>query len=150
MKKVVISFLLVGSVILAFSALTPQVAYGGFLSAPEFDSLVPCSKNSGTAEEMAPCSTCHFIVLFQRLVEFATYISLFLLVLGLMISGGMFVSSSVNAEFRTKAKGIIKITITGFLLVAFCYLLINLIFWTLGRENPANSWGNYSCSATQP
>lgn len=141
--------LLVGMV-LAFSVPAPEIASAGFLSPPEFDSVVPCGRSSGTAEEMAPCTTCHFIVLFQRLLEFATYISLFLLVLGLMVSGGMYVVSSVNAEFRSKAKGIIKITLTGFLLVSFSYLLINIIFWTLGRDNPTNSWGNYACSSAQP
>jgi hypothetical protein len=149
-KRKAILFVLLGGMLIAFSGLTPQTASAGFLSPPEFDSVVPCGKSTGSPEEMAPCSPCHFIILIQRLSEFATFISLFFLVLGLMISGGMLVVSSVNAELRGRAKDIIKITITGFLLVSFAYLLINLIFWAMGRENAASSWGDYSCSTTQP
>lgn len=139
------------SIIILFLIVSvPLTAYADFFSAPSFESIVPCGRSSGPAEEMAPCDACHlFIALPQRLVEFAVYISTFLMILGLAISGGMFVVSSTNTKLRERGKRILKISVRGFLLVLCAYLIVNSIFWVLGRESPVenkNSWGHYSCN----
>lgn len=138
------------SIIILFLIVSaPLIAYADFLSTPSFENIVPCGRNSGPAEEMAPCNSCHlFIALPQRLIEFAVYLSTFLAILGLAISGGMFAVSSTNTKLRERGKNILKISIKGFLLVLCAYLIVNSIFWVLGRDKSPleNDWGKYSCS----
>ena len=63
-KKIFIILLLA---VLAFANLTFFISFASAqVSTPEpvWKGIVPCGRNSGTAEEMAPCTLCHLVIGF--------------------------------------------------------------------------------------
>lgn len=125
--------------------------------APGWQGLVPCGRNSGTAEEKAPCTLCHFIVGFQRLVQYALYLVISMALVGVFFAGVMYIISAGDEGMMTTAKTFLKVSLTGFTIVITAWLIVNVTMWVLGAKEAGDqggvlgiqiqSWNKFSCSA---
>ncbi len=123
--------------------------------APIWTGVVPCGRNSGTAAEMAPCTLCHLVVGFQRLVQYGMYMAVTLALVGIFCAGVMYMVSSGDENMMTQAKGFLKVSLIGFSVVIGAWLIVNVTMWVLGAKEGSNeggtlginieSWNKFTC-----
>jgi hypothetical protein len=110
--------------------------------------LIPC----GTDANPEPCTLCHFIVGIQGIVSFGLRILISVAVLGIFISGIMYIISSGNEQTITVAKNSFGASIKGFTIVLAAWFLVNITFWvlsaneTLGIATSKENWYTFTCS----
>lgn len=154
MKKILASLILtviVGGVAALVFFASPSVANAqAKLDKPTFNGLVPCGKNSGTAEEMAPCTLCHFIVGFQRLTKYAFYLVTTLAFAGIFISGAMYIISVGDDHLMQQAKSFITASLIGFAVVLGAWLIVNVTLWAIAKKDDLGigktEWNKFTCS----
>lgn len=116
---------------------------------PAWTGIVPCGRNSGTAEEMAPCTLCHLIVGFQRLVQYGMYMVVTLALVGIFFAGVMYMVSTGDENMMTQAKGFLKVSLIGFSVVIGGWLIVNVTMWVLGAKTDlgvnAVAWNKFTC-----
>jgi len=126
MKKI---FLIVFLSVLLFSFFLP--VYAG---------LVPCglSQDDPNTEinESAPCTFCHFFILFKRIIDFLLF-SIVPGLAGLMISigGFMYIFAFGNPNMISNAKNLFKAVAVGLLIIYGAWAIINLFFTFIGLSN---------------
>lgn len=152
-KKIFIILLFVA--VLAFANLTFFISFASAqVSTPEpvWKGIVPCGRNSGTAEEMAPCTLCHLVIGFQRLVQYGLYMAVTLALVAIFFSGVMYIISSGDEGMMTSAKGFLKASLIGFAVVLGGWLIVNVTLWVLGAKGDlgigVESWNKFTCSTT--
>lgn len=149
-KTITILFLLI-MVFGVFSVLLLPSFAGAQVSTPEpgWKGLVPCGRNTGTAEEQAPCTLCHLIVGFQRLVQYGMYMVVTLALVGIFFAGVMYIISSGDENMMTQAKGFLKVSLIGFSVVIGAWLIVNVTLWVLGAKTDlgvnAVAWNKFTC-----
>ncbi len=113
--------------------------------------LVPCGRNCDDSEteinEQAPCTFCHFLVLFKRIVDFVMKdIAFPVLILMIVVGGIMFLTSSGSEKQLTKAKEILKSAVIGLLIILLAWLVIDIVINVLTNgEGPFQNWNEISC-----
>lgn len=118
---------------------------------PSWQGLVPCGRVTGIAGETSPCTLCHFILGFQRLVQYGLYMVTTLAFVGIFLAGVTYTISSGSSEMVTTAKRFLTGTLTGFAIVLGAWFIINITLWAvaakgnLGIER-AQSWWQFKCS----
>lgn len=123
---------------------------------PAWQGVVPCGRNIGTAAEQAPCTLCHLVVGFQRLVQYGLYMVVTLALVGIFIAGVMYIVSSGDENLMTKAKGFLKVSLIGFAVVITAWLIVNVTMWVLGSRGSGDQggvlgiqivkWNQFTCS----
>lgn len=123
------------AIILTFILLTPfgivkaqATGYCPFLEG----GIVPCGRetdNPSTAIcECTPCEVCHLMVLFDRIVEFATFnIAIPLGILMFVVGGIMLLIAGGDPRRISKGKTILKVAIIGFVIILTAWLVVNTI-----------------------
>lgn len=113
--------------------------------------IVPCGRNSGTAEEMAPCTLCHLIIGIKKIIDFGSTILVIVAVVVIVAAGIMYVISAGSDQQMEKAKNLLKQALTGFTVVLGAWLIINTAMLVLS-VNYANlgittaGWSDFACS----
>ncbi|MGB4253506.1 MAG: pilin [Minisyncoccales bacterium] len=113
--------------------------------------LVPCGRRCDdpdtTINEQAPCTFCHFLVLFKRIIDFLTTIIAFPVLALMIIAGGiMFLTSSGNEKQLNKAKEILKTAVIGVVIILCAWLVIDTIITILTPgDSPLQSWNEINC-----
>lgn len=134
----------------AFLALPSVANAQAKLDKPTFNGLVPCGRSSGTAEEMAPCTLCHFIVGFQRLTKYAFYLVTTLAFAGIFISGAMYIISVGDEHLMQQAKSFITASLIGFAVVLGAWLIVNVTLWAIAKKDDLGigkaKWNQFTCS----
>lgn len=143
MKKLFSSLLLAVITLSFFSVLLLPSFAGAQVSTPEpgWKGIVPCGRNTGTAEEQAPCTLCHLIVGFQRLVQYGMYMVVTLALVGIFFAGVMYIISSGDENMMTQAKGFLKVSLIGFSVVIGAWLIVNVTMWVLGAREGSDEGG---------
>jgi len=117
--------------------------------APAWTGIVPCGRNTGTAAEMAPCTLCHLVVGFQRLVQYGMYMVVTLALVGIFFAGVMYMVSTGDENMMTQAKGFLKVSLIGFAVVISGWLIVNVTMWVLGAKTDlgvnAVAWNKFTC-----
>lgn len=160
MKKVFSAFFLIIMIFVFLSALLLSAPARADVSTPEpsWTGLVPCGRNTGTAEEQAPCTLCHLIVGFQRLVQYGMYMVVTLALVGMFFAGVMYMVSSGDEGMMTQAKGFLKVSLIGFSVVIAGWLIVNVTMWVLGAREGSDEggvlgikiekWNKFTCDTT--
>lgn len=160
MKKLFSNLLLAVIIFSFLSVLLLPSFVSADVSTPEptWTGLVPCGRNSGTAAEMAPCTLCHLVVGFQRLVEYGMYMVVTLALVGIFCAGVMYIISSGDENMMTQAKGFLKVSLIGFSVVIGAWLIVNVTMWVLGAREGSDkggvlginvvSWNKFTCDTT--
>jgi len=125
------------NVLLSVSPVSAQVS----TPAPSWTGIVPCGRNTGTAEEMAPCTLCHLVVGFQRLVQYGMYMVVTLALVGIFFAGVMYMVSTGDENMMTQAKGFLKVSLIGFAVVIGGWLIVNVTMWVLGARGTGDEGG---------
>lgn len=94
-------------------------------------SLVTCG--TGGAD---PCRFSEFLPFLAHLIDFIVkYIAFPLTVLGIAVSGAMFIIGSASEGTRTKAKDALKASIIGFVITLTAWLIVHSILYYLGADS---------------
>lgn len=131
---------------------------------PTWTGVVPCGRNSNDAktpeDESAPCTLCHLIVGFQRLVQYGMYMVVTLALVGIFCAGVMYIVSTGDENMMTQAKGFLKVSLIGFSVVIGAWLIVNVTMWVLGAREASDeggvlglginvvSWNKFTCDTT--
>ncbi len=110
--------------------------------------LIPCGHGNNPADA---CTLCHFIVGFKNLISFGLTILITIAVVGIFISGVMYIISSGNEQLLGKAKSFLASSLIGFSIVLTGWLIVNVVMWalsfntslTIGKEN----WYTFTCDS---
>jgi hypothetical protein len=102
----------------------PLLALAGYYD----DSLVPC----GVKDKW--CTLCDFVLLAKKIFEFLLKVSLAFSILIGAIVGILYVISAGSEKQITNAKNGFKLSLWGFALCLFSWLLVNLVAKTMGYQ----------------
>jgi hypothetical protein len=152
MKNKILIFLLLIFILSAFFIFFSQRAGAAVtLTKPVWNGIVPCGRNEGTVEEMAPCTLCHLIIGFERLVQYGLYLVTTLAFVGLFLAGALYVISSGDEGMMTAAKKFLTSSLIGFTVVLGAWLIINITFWAINATESLPSsikkpnWYTFTC-----
>lgn len=149
-KIITIFFLLVIISGVCSALLLPSLA-SAQVSTPEpgWKGIVPCGRNEGTEAEKAPCTLCHLVVGFQRLVQYGMYMVVTLALVGIFCAGVMYMVSTGDEGMMTQAKGFLKVSLIGFAVVIASWLIVNVTMWALGTKGDLGigvvKWNQFTC-----
>ena len=101
--------------------------------------LVPCG---GSTED--PCTLCYLVVGFHELTTFFLKVLVVIALLGITISGVMYVVSAGSEKMITQAKSFLKSSLIGFAVVLGAWLIVNTTMWLLATKDSPNITGNQS------
>lgn len=116
-----------------------------------YGGLVPCGRkvdDPDTAiDETAPCTLCHFFVLFKRIVDYVTINIIFpLAVLMFVIGGIMLLTATGDPERIRGGKKLLKATVIGLAIALAAWLIVNTIIVLLTPAgSPFQSWHTINC-----
>ncbi len=108
--------------------------------------LVPCGNGNSPANA---CTLCHFIIGFHNLVDFGLKLLVTLTVVGIFISGVIYIISAGNEQLLTQAKTFLSASLIGFTVVLAAWLLVNVIMWALSYNTSViqqTNWWTFTCS----
>lgn len=158
-KKTIITLILAAVICANFAIFLSPASAQVSTPAPIWTGLVPCGRNEGTAAETAPCTLCHLVVGFQRLVQYGMYMVVTLALVGIFFAGVMYIVSSGDEGMMTQAKGFLKVSLIGFSVVIGAWLIVNVTMWILGAKEASDeggtlginieSWNKFTCDTTQ-
>lgn len=108
--------------------------------------LVPCGLNGA-----ADCTLCHLVVGFKNILDYLLYTVLFpLFMLGITISGILYMVSSGNKSLIEWAKKALMASLAGFVIALTSWIMVNFVMLTLGFQSPlGGSWWQFTCDTTQ-
>lgn len=121
--------------ILGLSSYSPASAAG----------LIPCGGPSD------PCTLCHLIVMIKGVIEFGTGILIIVAIVGITISGVMYILAGGNPEMVARAKKFMQASIIGFAIFLGAWLMISIVMQLLSaKENlgieQAQNWHTFECN----
>ncbi len=149
MKKIIFFILILVSAYVLFDMVPVRAQVT--IDEPGWQGLVPCGRNTGTDAERAPCTLCHFVIGFQRLIQYGLYMVTTVALAGIFIAGVMYIISSGQENMITMAKRFLTASLIGFTVVLGGWLIVNVTLWivsakgNLGVER-AESWWQFKCS----
>lgn len=132
------------------TAATPTPAPNGQTSG-----LVPCGFNpfspSNTSDSATGCQACNLAQLIQNIITFAIGIAIPIAAALFAYAGFLYITSASNPGNISKAKGIFKDALVGFLIAVCAWLIINTLLHVIFNQGTFSSgnWFTIQCS-TQP
>lgn len=118
--------------------------------------LVPCGRNSGSSEEMIPCTLCHIIVGAKRVMDWGMRV---MIAFGLVIITAMgvwYIISTGNPGMINQAKSGITSTLFGVAVMLGAWLIVHTVLLLFAQETDATknpivglrvtNGFNFSCS----
>lgn len=125
------------------------------------EGLIPCGRTIGTAEEQQPCTLCHLVVGFQRVINFGLKIVTFVALAAITFAGIMYIISAGNQQMMDTAKSFLKSTLIGFAIVIGAWVIINTAMRILSSKDSngdgvpdfgvtaTGRWSDFKCSKTR-
>lgn len=93
--------------------------------------IVPCGRNTGTADEMKPCTACHVILGGQRLINWGTGIMTVIALTVILAMGVLYIVSAGNQGLMQQAKGGLLAALVGFAIMLSAWLIVNIVLTVL-------------------
>jgi len=110
--------------------------------------LIPCGHGN---DPNNACTLCDFIVGFSNLVTFAAKILITVAVVGIFISGFIYIISSGNEGLVTQAKNFLSASLIGFTIVLSAWLIVNVVMWALSYNTSTikagSNWYTFDCNS---
>ncbi|MCX6765965.1 MAG: pilin [Candidatus Moranbacteria bacterium] len=107
--------------------------------------IVPCA----TTENPAPCTLCHFIIGFWKLIDYGFKIFVFVALAGLVIAGLVYIFSAGNEGMMETAKNFIKHILFGFGIILAAWLLIYVVMTYFAVKSDLGigktAWNKFEC-----
>lgn len=130
------------------------ILVGLFLVFPTVNAaLVPCGRNTGTPEEMKPCTTCDLFALASRIINFVLFTVVpAVAVLFYLIGGLMILLGGANPGLVTTGKIFFWNTTIGLFIIFGAWMITNTVLKSLiGDNDISKNWYKIECtSPTQP
>jgi len=153
-KKIVTFILSFVFVALLFGGffLSPSYSQGQEIGVdPGFQGIVPCGRSSGGEAET--CTLCHLVIGLHRIFSYGIFIIVMVALGVFFIAGAVYIVSFGSQELMEKAKRTMLYSMSGLVIVACAWLIINVTLFALSA-NPdlgvgmPNWWsfGNLSCN----
>lgn len=98
-------------------------------SASEQGGLIPCG-NTG----QSPCNLCFLISGIKGLIDWGMKIIVVLAVLGIFISGIMYIISAGDSGMMESAKNFMRSVVIGVAIFLGAWLIVNSVIWILGAN----------------
>jgi len=137
---------------IAFFATLLLVGCFLFFSTVDAAGIVPCGRNSGTAEEMQSCTLCHLFVGIHRIIEWGFRILTFVAIASLVGAGIMYIISAGNEKMMETAKNLVKHTLIGFAIVLGAWLIVNYSMILLSKKSDMGigviNWSEFNCDTS--
>lgn len=124
---------------------------------PSSSRLVPCGGPVGS-NYAEPCTLCHLVVGFHNIVQYGLFWVVTFALVGIFISGVMYIISSGDEGMITKAKGFMKASLIGFVVVAGAWMIVNTTILVLGAKDSTatggtlgigiTNWYTFTCNTT--
>jgi hypothetical protein len=111
--------------------------------------LVPCGGQND------PCTLCHFIIGFQNLINYGLWIVIAMAFVAIFFAGVTYIVSTGDESLMNKAKGFLKSSLIGFLLVAGAWMIVNTTLRVISQSDNYNilniqgssaNWYTFTCS----
>ena len=138
--------------LLVFSAVPLMMSADTINGAPASSQLVPCG---GPTD---PCTLCHLIVGIHNIVQYGFYWVITFALVGLFISGIIYMISSGDEGRITKAKGFMRACLIGFVIVAGAWMIVNTTMRVLSAKEAGDTggtlgigivnWYTFTCDTT--
>jgi len=123
-----------------------------FFSTADAAGIVPCGRNTGTAEEMQSCTLCHLFIGIHRIIEWGFKILIFVAVASLVGAGIMYIISAGNEKMMETAKNLTKHTLMGFAIVLGAWLIVNYSMILLSKKSDLGigvvNWNEFNCDTS--
>ncbi len=112
--------------------------------------LVPCGREcddpSTVWNEKASCNLCSLVLVIQLIIEFLVRLSAALALIAIIFGGFLYTSSLGSEGNISKAKSMIKYTLTGFLIILIAWAITDSILTSAGYIDPMEGkWYNMNC-----
>ncbi len=128
------------------------VLVGLFLIYPTVNAagLVPCGRNTGTPEEMKPCTTCDLFALASRIINFVLFTVVpAVAVLFYLIGGIMILLGGANPGLVSTGKNFFWNTTIGLFIIFGAWMITNTVLKSLvGDSDYSKKWFTIECVAT--
>jgi uncharacterized membrane protein len=156
MKKI-LSLSLVTLVLFGLFSFTNVFAYEEGDSSTGFGILsghiVPCGKSSDIGTSNENCTLCHLFVMLKNIFDLLFALTVIVSILLITISGVVYIVSTGNPSITGQAKGIIKGTLTGFVLMMAGWLLVFFLLSALSTSGSVpigsgSNWYEFTCNTT--
>jgi len=127
--------------------LSPIITFADVVGGtPTSSKIVPCGGQND------PCTLCHFIIGFHNLIQYGLYWVLTFALVGVFISGVMYIVSTGNEAMITKAKDFMRACLIGFAVVAGAWMIVNTALTILSAQDNlgvgATNWYTFNCNTT--
>jgi len=125
---------------------TPEEAHDCFAGG-----LVPCGRHiddpNTAINETAPCSLCHIFVLIKRIIDFATGVVAFPILVLMIIVGGITWITAGGSEARiSRGKEIIRTAVIAIIILLVAWLIIDTVITFLTPASaPWQNWSTINC-----
>ena len=108
--------------------------------------LVPCGHGDSPANA---CTLCFFIIGFKNIISFALTLLITVSLVGIFISGVMYIVSSGTALLE-QAKKFLAASLTGFAIVLAAWLIVNVVMWAISFDTNVGigktNWYTFTCT----
>lgn len=109
--------------------------------------IVPCG---GPTD---PCTICHLIIGIHNLIDWGKNILVTITIVGIFISGIIYIVSTGNEQMITKAKAFLSACLIGFAITLSAWLIVNVTLFWIANANPdlgigATNWYTFTCDTT--
>jgi hypothetical protein len=106
--------------------------------------LVPCGCPGN------PCTLCHLIIGFKKLIEYGMIILLASAIAAITIAGIMYMVSSGSEPAIQQAKSFLKAALIGLTVVLAAWLIVFTVLWGLSAKGDlgvgVSGWNTFTCS----
>lgn len=149
-RRIVLSFLLFFLVVPMGVALVPERVNAAVFG------LVPCAlKNDDQStadwDERGPCTICHFMIGFQRIISLLRNIMTAIAIAVIVAMAIVYITSAGDEGRMSFAKEGIKWSLIGFVVILLAWVIVNFLFTMPIFANNglvSTSWDTFSCNTT--
>lgn len=135
-KKIIFGKIIIAIILLVIFIVPIRMSADVVSGTPTSSKLVPDCGVTGR-----PCTLCHFIVGFHNLVQYGLYWVITFALVGIFISGVMYILSAGNEKMITDAKSFMKASLIGFMVVAGAWMIVNTTILVLGAKDSTSAGG---------
>ncbi|HEX7586292.1 MAG TPA: hypothetical protein VF390_01520 [Patescibacteria group bacterium] len=144
-KKIIFWKIITAIILLVIFVVPIRMSADVVSGTPTSSKLVPDCGVTGR-----PCTLCHFIVGFHNLVQYGLYWVITFALVGIFISGVMYILSAGNEKMITDAKSFMKASLIGFVVVAGAWMIVNTTLQVLSANTDlgvgATNWYTFNCN----
>lgn len=111
--------------------------------------IVPCGRGyddpNTPSNESSSCTICHFFYILERIVTFVRNLAFVVAPALIVVCGVIFIVSRGNPTMINRAKEGLLATLIGIVIILAAWVLVTLLFRTIGTQVEGGSWYEIQC-----